>query len=323
MPILDMPLEQLKEYRGINPCPGDHEAYWEKGLEEMRGVERNVEVKDADLKLPNFEFKELRFTGVKGARIFAKYVRPAGAKGKKLPAVLIFHGYSCRSMDWTELLIYASLGFAVFAMDCRGQGGQSEDVGGVKGNTLNGQIIRGLADEPENLYFRQVFLDTAELADIVMGMEDIDEEKVAACGGSQGGALTLACASLEPRIVKIAPMFPFLCDYKRVWEMDLAGKNAYKELTEFFRRFDPRHERIDEWFTKLGYIDVQYLVSRIKAEVMFTTGLMDSVCPPSTQFAAYNKINSKKELMVYPDFGHEMLPEWPDKALTFLSTLLS
>jgi|GEM_PF-2913200 len=32
------------------------------------------------------------------------------------------------------------------AMDCRGQGGSSEDSGGVKGNTLCGHIIRGLAN---------------------------------------------------------------------------------------------------------------------------------------------------------------------------------
>jgi len=30
-------------------------------------------------------------------------------------------------------------------------------------------------------------------------------------------------------------------------------------------------------------------------------GLMDTVCPPSTQFAAYNKITSKKTLSIFPD----------------------
>ena len=50
---------------------------------------------------------------------------------------------------------------------------------------------------------------------------------------------------------------------------------------------------------------MQHLAPRIKARVVMATGLLDSTCPPSTQFAAYNKIASEKEMMLYPDFGHE------------------
>ena len=42
------------------------------------------------------------------------------------------------------------------------------DKGGVFGNTLNGHIIRGLDDpDPDNILFRQIFLDTAMLARVV------------------------------------------------------------------------------------------------------------------------------------------------------------
>jgi hypothetical protein len=76
---------------------------------------------------------------------------------------------------------------------------------------------------PDQLLFRQIYLDTAQLADIVMEMPEVDENRVGAIGSSQGGGLTLACASLEPRIKRLAPLFPFLCDYKSVWEMDLTN----------------------------------------------------------------------------------------------------
>jgi cephalosporin-C deacetylase len=56
--------------------------------------------------------------------------------------------------------------------------------------------------------FRQIFLDTAQLARIVMDMPEVDENRVGAMGGSQGGGLTLACAALEPRIKKAAPVYP-------------------------------------------------------------------------------------------------------------------
>jgi cephalosporin-C deacetylase len=153
-----------------------------------------------------------------------------------------------------------------------------------------------------------------------MGLPEVDPDRVGCCGGSQGGGLTLACAALEPRIRRAAPVYPFLCDYRRTWEMDLA-KEAYEELRSFFRWFDPRHEREEEVFTKLGYIDCQHLAPRIQAEVLMFTGLMDTICPPSTQFAVYNKITSSKDIVIYPDFGHEWLPGQADRTLNFFLQL--
>ncbi|MGQ9454342.1 MAG: acetylxylan esterase, partial [Armatimonadota bacterium] len=89
----------------------------------------------------------------------------------------------------------------------------------------------------------------------------------------------------------------------------------------YFRLFDPRHEREREIFTKLGYIDNQHLAPRIRARVLMLTGLMDTVCPPSTQFAVYNKITSRKDILIYPDFGHESLPGASDKILEFMNGL--
>ncbi|MDR0902710.1 MAG: acetylxylan esterase, partial [Opitutaceae bacterium] len=144
--------------------------------------------------------------------------------------------------------------------------------------------------------------------------------RVGATGGSQGGGLTLACAALEPRIKRAAPVYPFLCDYRRVWDMDLA-KDAYEEIRAYFRLYDPSHAREQELFTKLGYIDCQYLAPRIKAEVFMATGLMDTICPPSTQFAAYNKIKSRKRMEIYPDFAHETIPTHSDKIFEFMRGL--
>jgi cephalosporin-C deacetylase len=236
------------------------------------------------------------------------------------PAVLMFHGYSGSAGDWYDKLGYVAQGYTVAAMDCRGQGGLSEDKGGVQGWTLRGHIVRGLGDRPENLLFRHIYLDTAQLARVVMAMPDVDAARVGATGGSQGGGLTLACVALTPEIKLAAPVFPFLCDYQRVWQKELA-KDAYLELDEWFRRFDPLHEREQEVFTQLGYIDVQHLAPRIRAEVLMAVGLMDQICPPSTQFAAYNKIRAKKALRVYPDFRHENLPGNSDAIFQFMRAL--
>jgi cephalosporin-C deacetylase len=321
--IFDLPFEQLKSYQGRNPRPQDFDAFWEKSLAEMHSTDPQIELIPAEFIVGNASCFHLYFTGVGGARVHAKLIHPSNAPSPH-PAILLFHGYTGDSGDWYDKLGYVGAGYTVAALDCRGQAGLSEDRGSVAGNTLHGHIIRGLEDalkgSPDRLLFRQIFLDTAQLARIVMEMPEVDADRVGAMGGSQGGALTVACSALEPRIKRAAPTFPFLSDFKRVWEMDQA-KEAYKELQEYFRHSDPMHKNEDGVFEKLGYIDIQNLAPRIQAEILWGIGLMDTICPPSTQFAAYNKIVSSKKMTVYPDFGHETLPGFNDQVFQFMRGL--
>ena len=316
--LIDKPIEELRVFQGRNECPEDVDEYWDRSLAEMEKLGVGYELVPAAFQLPGqAEFFHLYFIGMQGARIHCKFARPVKREGK-LPAVLRFHGYSGDCGSFSSLAGYALQGFVIAAMDCRGQGGQSEDIGRVKGGTLYGHIVRGLDGEsPDMLYFRNVFLDCAQLARIVMAMEDVDETRVGATGGSQGGGLTLACAALTPGLNRAAPCVPFLCDYRRVWEMDLA-KDAYSGLKDYFRHFDPRHERESAIFTRLGYIDNKNLAHRIRAKVTMFTGLMDTICPPSTQFAAYNHITSEKKVVLYPDFGHENLSQNDDLTMRFM-----
>jgi len=320
MPLLfDMPEEKLYTYQGTNPRPADFDEFWDKALAEMNAVDPKVELVPAAFQTPYAQCSHMYFTGVGGARVHAKLLQPKNAN-KPHPAVLMFHGYSSDSNDWSYKLGFVAQGFVVAALDSRGQGGLSEDAGGVIGNTLHGHIIRGLADalagRPEKLLFRQNFLDAAELARIILAMPEVDARRVCATGWSQGGGLTVACAALEPRICKAAPVYPFLSDYQRVWEMDQA-RDAYAELRDYFRHFDPQHSREAEVFRQLGYIDIQHLAARIRAKVLWGSGLADTICPPSSQFAAYNKITSPKQMAVFPDFGHEELPGLNDQIFRF------
>ena len=106
-----------------------------------------------------------------------------------------------------------------------------------------------------------------------------------------------------------------------IYEMDLISQNAYAEIGHYFRQKDPRHERENRFFERLGYIDLQYLAPRIRAEVLMLTGLMDTTCPPSTQFAAYNKITAPKKYLLYPEYGHEALPQFDELAYSMMRGL--
>jgi cephalosporin-C deacetylase len=314
-----MPMDQLVRYQGRNPRPADFDDFWAAARADLDRVDPDVALESNPFPAGFADCFDLWFTGVGGARLHAKYWRPRDALAPH-PAILRFHGYSMGSPDWADMLGWVGRGYSVASLDCRGQGGLSEDTGGVRGWTLRGHIVRGLDDAPEKLLFRQIFLDCAQLARIVMGFEEVDPDRVGATGASQGGGLTLACAALEPRIKRAAPVYPFLSDYQRTWEMGMAV-DAYQELQDWFRRFDPRHEREADVFTRLGYIDVQHLAPMICGEVLLITGLNDTICPPSTQYAAFNKITAPKRHVLYPDYSHETLPGSGDLIYEFMGAL--
>src|SRR5688500_17971277 len=140
MPLVDLPLAELESYTGRNPRPSDFDAYWERGLEEMRAVEPRVELVPSKFQAPFAECFHLYFTGVRGARVYAKFLRPRVKRGRH-PALLEFHGYTNNSGDFANKLSFVAAGFVVASLDCRGQGGPSEDVGGVRGTTQNGHIV--------------------------------------------------------------------------------------------------------------------------------------------------------------------------------------
>lgn len=308
-------VEDLLKYSGISPKPDDFDAYWERALKELDAQPLDYELVEADFQTPLADCYHLYFTGVGGARVHAKFAKPKQLPSEKGPGLALFHGYHSGSGDWSDKASYAAHGITVIAMDCRGQGGLSEDNLITKGTTLKGHIIRGIDEEdPDKLYYRNVFLDLVQSVRILMSMDQVNEEKIAVHGCSQGGALTVACAALEPRVSLAIPVYPFLTDYKKAWEMEITS-SAYEEIAYYFRFMDPLHQRQDEVFNKLGYIDIQNLADRIRARVVFVTGLADTVCPPYTQFAAYNKIKSEKELVVYHEYGHEYLPYLGDRVM--------
>jgi cephalosporin-C deacetylase len=67
-----MPLDKLQQYQGRNPKPADFEAFWEKALAEMRGIDARVELIPHALETP---FAGLYFTGAQGARVHAELLR--------------------------------------------------------------------------------------------------------------------------------------------------------------------------------------------------------------------------------------------------------
>ena len=160
-------LKELETYTGMGEKPADFTDYWKDALEELDRINPDVSLQKAEFQGTHTECFHLYFTGVNGSRIHAQYLRPKNIS-HPIPALLQFHGYRWNAGDWCEKMAYTDMGFAIASMDCRGQGGLSEDLGSVRGTTVTGHVIRGITDTKEKLLYRQIFLDTTLLARILL-----------------------------------------------------------------------------------------------------------------------------------------------------------
>lgn len=124
--------------------PDDFESFWQARMAEADAVPLHYTVTQAQ-EVPSWdscEFLDLWFTGMEGARLYAKFLRPR--RSEPMPLVLQFHGYPGASRSFAEQASFAGMGMALIAMDCPGQAGYSEDVGGFLGTTVSGHIVAGL-----------------------------------------------------------------------------------------------------------------------------------------------------------------------------------
>ncbi|MBE9880979.1 acetylxylan esterase [Enterococcus casseliflavus] len=301
-----------KSYSGSGIRPQDFDAFWEDGLQEMKSLPLAYKLEIEAIPSQIASFYHLTFIGVGGAEVHCQLVTPKFTAGKKLKGMLQFHGYHGDSGDFQDKVGWVAEGFVVLAMDARGQGGLSEDCTKTKGGIMKGLIIRGLEEGKENLYYRQVFLDTAHAARILKSLDFVDESRIYAQGASQGGGLTIACAGLVPDLYRIYVTYPFLSDYRKAYALG-AQTSAFEEIPYWFQFRDPLHKREKEVFDTLEYIDIQHFAPSIQAEVCWIVGLQDAVVPPITQMAAYNKITARKQLVELPEYGHEYLPKVSDE----------
>ena len=319
MPFSAERLAELEACRGKNPIPADFDEFWAARIAEADAVPLDYEILPSDQipELGSCTYYDLYFTGMEGARVYAKYAVPKVPGDGPVPLVLQFHGYPGCTRSWAEQSSWPGIGCAILSMDNPGQGGRSEDVGGFKGTTVSGHLIAGVDGGPENLYYVRLYQDQHILCRIVRELEGIDLSRVYVNGSSQGGGMGIACCALNPDLVNRASiLYPFLSDFREVWELG-ADEIAYDGIRYYSRWFDADGERADEWFGTLGYVDSLSFTHLVRCPVLFGTGLADVVCPPETQFAVYNALTCPKKHLLYPDFGHEEIQAFDDQIIRF------
>ncbi|MFC4554514.1 acetylxylan esterase [Georgenia faecalis] len=304
MAQFDLPLSRLVSYRPPREEPDDFDEFWRATLAEQD--ERHpleVSFDPVDTGLVQVLTEDVTFTGFGGQPVKGWFHRPAGAQ-PGLGVVVQFVGYNGGRGLAHETTLLAQAGYAVLVMDNRGQGGGKHLVGDtgdsfVTGPAVTGFITQGI-DSPETYYYRRHFTDAVRAVRAARQHRLVDADRVLTCGASQGGALSLAAAALGGPVRGAVVDVPFLTHVRHATEITDAA--PYSELVRYL---GARRDRVEAAFRTLSYFDGVNLAARVGARGLFSVGLLDTICPPSAVYAAYNHYAGPKEMVVYPYNGHE------------------
>lgn len=294
MPFPDLSPDVVADYRSPAVCPSDFDAFWAATLAEARA--HPLDFRRASLETgPVFAVEDISFRGYGGHQVRGWLIRPPAPKG----VIVKFIGYNGGRSFAHEHLFWPSRGYSVLVMDTRGQGsgwapGATPDpVGSDPAHA--GFMTKGILRR-EDYFYARVFTDAVRAVEAARTLSDW----VAVTGGSQGGGISLAVAGLVPGLAAVMPDVPYLCDFWR--GVTVATRDPYLEIARYLAVHRGAEEAV---FRTLSYFDGVHFAARATAPALFSVGLMDTICPPSTVYAAFNAYAGPKAMERYVFNDHE------------------
>lgn len=317
--LVDLPLDKLKKYKPRKTKEEDFDKFWDETIKISKSQTLNENIEKINYIVDDINVYKASYDGFNGARIYGHYLTPKNKSN--IPSILVFHGYSGSKGPINLYLKWVLLGYAVFAIDVRGQTGESIDNKSYPPPSTVGYMTKGILNK-EEYYYRGVYMDCIRAIDFLSKREEIDISRLCVMGISQGGGLTLTTAALDSRPKLALAEIPYLCHFKRAVEWAEEAKNlVYLEIPNIIREYPEKEKQI---FKTLSYFDNLNLCERIKARTIITCAMEDIVCPPSTVFAVYNHIKSDKkiEILPYTEHGYQAVYAFEEKRLHYIKKYL-
>jgi cephalosporin-C deacetylase-like acetyl esterase len=291
--------------------PEDFREFWDKGKKQLAEMPLEPSFRELpEQTVPGVKVYEVSFNNISG-KIFGVLCVPATPG--KYPALLSVPGAGV---------------WPVYGDTDKAKKGVITLFIGIHGIpvTMDHSVYRNLADgalkdywynnlgDRDANYFKRVFLGCVRAIDFIYSLPEFDGENLAVFGGSQGGALSMITASLDPRIDYLGVLYPAFCDHTGFLHGRAGG------WPFIFQKF-PKSDQ--EMVKSLAYYDVVNFARYINAPGLYTWGYNDGACGPTSTFSAYNTISAPKELFIVPETGHWTYPEQEQKMADWLINKLT
>lgn len=213
---------------------------------------------------------------------------PPGAGIKTIKEPLRHRYYAEEGMIRFEIEIHG--------MDPRWSEKDFKSIASAFSSKENGYLVNNVSSR-EYYYMRHIYAGMVRCIDYLTTLPEWDGRNIAVQGGSQGGALALITAALDPRVTLCVANHPALTDMAAYSEQGRTG--GYPHLNR-----NPAGILTPQVIEVLQYYDVINFCRQIKCPVRMTWGYNDNTCPPTTSYAAWNVLSCPKEPFVTPINEH-------------------
>jgi cephalosporin-C deacetylase len=257
----------------------DISSFWRATLARLAAEPIEATVTDLREPLPYRTFR-VEYRSLGGVRVRALLALPVrgGEAPRPLAAVVTVPGYGGTQQG--VMLAECQRGYAILQVYPR---------------TPDGDKLTWHLDRPEGAYYQLAYADVIRGVDYLRSRSDIDRERIAIAGTSQGGGIALAVASLDSRLKAVVAHVPFLCDMRRAARTE---GSLVKKLLDQAGMNDERH------LDTLDYFDPLQLAASLRAPALVSSGGRDAVCPAPAIRAVFDRIPATKSLFHDPDLLH-------------------
>jgi cephalosporin-C deacetylase len=292
-----------QEIKPSLPVPDDFDAFWAAQKAALAQVEMKSTLTPVTSTLPKVAVYDAQITCL-GAPVSGYYAKPKDAKAKSCPAILFVHGAgvggsSLGAVAWSERE------GGMLSMDINAHGlpngkpkafYDEQAAGALKDYRFQGR------DDREKCYFKGMFLRVIRALDFLTAQPEWDGKTLIVYGSSQGGFQAFAAAGLDPRVTFFCAGVPAGCDHTGIAAGRINGWPKLVTITD--------GKAVEAELKTARYFDNVNFATRAKCQgAAVTVGFIDTVCPPSSVYAAYNVLTMPKTLHTMPLTGHKSSPE--------------
>jgi cephalosporin-C deacetylase len=275
-------------FLNLQASASDLNEFWRQTRERLAKEPMEAQVEPLADAVPYKDYK-VTLRGLDGVRFCALLALPVQGEGpaKPWPVIVTVPGYGGAQPG--VMLGECQRGYAILQVFPRGQG-DSAGLWKINGDKLTAQL-----DRPEGAYYQGACADVIRAIDFASSREDLDRNRIALVGTSQGGGLSLVVGALDSRVKAVVAHVPFLCNFP------LAARTSslVKKLLDQAGRNDATALRT------LAYFDAWQLAPQLRVPVLMSAGGKDGVCPPATIRSVYDRIpGQNKTLKPYPNLAH-------------------